>query len=81
MFSFTIVLGTKYSLVVSFPPRPLYLRQKSSSVYIRKEAGWAPVPIETLWSRERYFSLPGIKPGPPIPYTITTLTELSGLFV
>jgi len=44
--------------MVSFTPRPLYLKRKEPPVSVVYEARWAPKPLWTRRQREKIPSLP-----------------------
>jgi hypothetical protein len=61
--------------VVSFTPRPLYLRTHL--------VGWVPKPVRTLWRRENLLLSLRIEPqtvGRPAHSPVTLLTELPRLY-
>jgi hypothetical protein len=43
-------------MLISFTLRPLYRQRKSPPPPIGLEAGWAPEPAWTLWSREKFLA-------------------------
>jgi hypothetical protein len=47
--------------MVSFTPQPPYPPGKESSIHIEYDAGWVTEPVWTLWKRESFLPLPGIK--------------------
>jgi hypothetical protein len=67
--------------MVSFTPQPLYSRGKSPQVPTRYEAGWAPEPVWTLWSTEKFAPTgnwtPAVQPVAR-PYTDLAIPAPSG---
>jgi hypothetical protein len=63
-YSSTILdLGTRWRWVVSFMPRPLYPRRKSSGYPMDRRLG-GPQSRSGRCREEKHFALPGIEPGP-----------------
>jgi hypothetical protein len=59
-------IGTRWRWVVSFTPRPIYSRGKSSWYPLQWRLGGSPEPVWTWWEKSRI--LPGMKPQPPSPW-------------
>jgi hypothetical protein len=53
-------LGTRWTWVVSFTPRPPYPRRKWRSCTLNRKAGWVPEPFWRI-SKKGYWPLPGIE--------------------
>ena len=77
-------LGTAWRWVVSFTPRPLRPRERTT-VHTEKRAGWAPETVWTFGRREKVLAPTGTRnPDPPVPNIVTiqaTLLRLHCLLV
>jgi hypothetical protein len=62
-------LSARWRWVVKFTPRPLHPppSKERAPVPTGKEVGWAPVPVWTLWSREKSYHCRESNPGRPSP--------------
>jgi len=61
---FTLNLSTRLGYVVTFMPKPLYLRGKSLWYPMTRRLGWAPWLFLILQRREKFLALAKIQTPP-----------------
>jgi hypothetical protein len=64
--SIILDLGTRWSSVVSFTPRPLYPRGRRHRYSLDRALGGPYVWSGRLWGTEKSLALPGIEPQPSL---------------
>jgi len=62
---FTLNLSTRLGYVVTFMPKPLYLRGKSLWYPLTRRLGWAPW-LFLILQREKFLALPEIQTPPTL---------------